>query len=460
MTIQKFSNRSQTGWLVRILVLLPFLLGTLNDLLGLPYGIRYLLDVVWVLLTVYLLRFRASVDWRHTAPVAALVLMYLACAGLVYLVQYQSALYFLWGFRNNFRFYAAFFAFAAFLRREDVAEYDALFDKLFWGNAAVSLVQYLIFGLKGDHLGGIFGTTSGVNGYTNIFFLIVLTGSLVRYLEKKETGVLCAAKCLTAVVIAAMGELKFFYVELPVIVALAVLVTRFTWRKLWVILGGTAVVFAGAALLVLCFPQYAGWFSLEWMLDVVTSSRGYTSSGDLNRLTAIPRINDLWLTHWPQRFFGKGLGNCDTSSFAVLSTPFYLANGRMHYTWIGYAFQYLENGWVGLGFYFSFFALVYFRAYRLEKRSPEEDRTHCRVARILAVCCLMLSVYNASLRMESGYMIYFALAAPFADGESRKEETHGHAVLGRNRCEQRPRKREPGLPAAPAEELPLFHREA
>lgn len=458
MTQRIFSDRSQTGRLVRVLLLLPFCFGAANDLLGLPYGIRYLLDVVWVLLLVYLLRFRASVNWRKVGMLAVWVTAFLACTAFVYPVQYQSVLYYLWGLRNNFRFYAAFFAFAAFLTREDAQSYEAFFDKLFWLNAGVTVVQYFVLGIQGDHLGGIFGTASGVNGYTNIFFLVVLSRCLVRYLEKREEAALCAAKCLTAVVIAALAELKFFYVELPVLLALAVLVTEFTWRKFWVILGGGGAVLAGAALLAVCFPQYDGWFSPEWMLEVASSDRGYTSSGDLNRLTAIAGINGLWLKHWSQRIFGMGLGNCETSAFALLNTPFYRSYGHMHYSWMSHAFLYLETGWVGLGFYFGFFLLVYRKAYRLEKTCSPGEKTGCRVARIMAVCCLLLSVYNSSLRAEPAYMVYFTLAVPFMDGTG-KEEKDEDPVLGRCRGGYRPWDREPGIPGTSVRQLPVCRRE-
>lgn len=437
-------RRSQPEWLLDVLILLPFLLGTLNGLLGLPYGIRYLLDAVWLMLTVCLLRFSGALDWTRVRPLVAWVLSYLVCTALVYGVQYQSALYYLWGLRNNFRFYIAFFAFALFLTPRGADRYDALFEKLFWLNAAVSAVQYAL-GFRGDHLGGLFGTESGANGYTNIFFLVVLSGAFVRYLEKKETGIRCAAKCVTAVILAAGAELKFFFVELPLLLCLAVLVTDFTWRKFWVILGGTAAVLAGAALLTVAFPQYEGWYRLKWMLETVTARRGYTSSGDLNRLTAIPKIDALWLKHRSQRFFGKGLGNCDTSSFSFLNTPFFRSYGHMHYSWISYAFQYLETGWVGLIFYWGFFLLVAVQAHRMEKHNPRVDRTRCRIAKILACFSLVLSVYNASLRAESAYMLYYALAAPFAAGNLRKEDACEYPVLGRNRVAQRSGKCEPGL---------------
>lgn len=420
-------RRSQTQWLTEALILLPFFLALLHELLGLPYGIRYVLDGVWLLLLIYLLRFRDSLDWYRVRPLVVWVLGFLLCTALVYGVQYQSGLYYLWGLRNQFRFYPAFFAFALFLNRQDAARYDALFHRLFWLNAALSAVQYAL-GYRGDHLGGLFGLESGANGYTNIFFLIVLSGSVVRCLERTESLRLCGAKCLTAVIIAALAELKFFFVELLVLLCLASLVTEFSWRKLLLILGGIAVVLVGTAMLTAAFPQYTGWFSLKWMLETVTSRRGYTSSGDLNRLNALPRINEMWLKHWSQRLFGKGLGNCDTSSFAFLNTPFFQNYGHMHYSWISYAFVYLETGWAGLLFYWGFFLLLGIRIHKMEKYDPQTDITRCRIAKILVCFALALSVYNASLRAESAYMLYYALAVPFC--AAGKEENREISVLG------------------------------
>lgn len=147
-----------------------------------------------------------------------------------------------------------------------------------------------------------------------------------------------------------------------------------------------------AALLTQVFPSFAGWFSLEWFLETALSNKGYTSSGDLNRLNAIPRINELWLTNWGQRLFGLGLGNCDTSTFAFVNTPFHEKYGDMHYTWLSYAMMYLECGWIGLIFYFGFFVLVYFGIQKIEKRCDGIARTYCRISRIMAVLCAIIAI--------------------------------------------------------------------
>lgn len=425
LTIKK---RSQPGWLMWLIIVLPFLLGLLNDFLGLPWMIRYLLDAAWIVLLLMMLRFQQQVNLKLVKGFLGWICLFLLCTGAAYLIQFQSPLYYIWGARNNFRFYVAFLAFAVFLKPRDVEDYMNLFDKLFWVNVAVSVFQFFVLGFERDYLGGIFGTEIGGNAYTNVFFVIVVTKSLLFYLEKKEKAWVCVSKCAAALFVAALAELKFFFAEFIIIIVLAVLFTSFTWRKFWVIIGGLVAVVGFAALLVVLFPGFKGFLTISWLYENAVSDSGYTSSGDLNRLTAISQINELWLNSWGQRLFGLGLGNCDTSSFAAVNTPFYEAYGDMHYTWLSHAFMYLECGWIGLIFYFGFFVLAYLRAYRIERRSDGIAKTYCCLARIMVVCCVLIAVYNSSLRTEVGYMAYFVLAVPFVF-EREKQYRQGEDAL-------------------------------
>ena len=307
-----------------------------------------------------------------------------------------------------------FFGIAAFMNREAAVGYYKLFDRIFWLNFAVSLIQYFFFNLEQDFLGGIFGVQSGCNAFQNIFCLIIVAKSIVFYLDKKESALACICKCMASLVIAALAELKFYFVEFLMVSALAVLFSGFTWRKLGVILGGCIAAFSGAALLTIVFPSFTDWFSIRWFLEIATESRGYTATGDLNRLTAIGSINELWLRNMGQRLFGLGLGNCETSSFESLNTPFYQNNGYMHYNWISYAHMYLECGWIGLIFFFGFFAIVFIRLQRIKKQADSMMKSYCRLAQIIAMMSVVIAVYNSSLRFESAYMLYFTLAVPFA----------------------------------------------
>lgn len=413
-TTLRIKRRSLPEWLTIFLVLFPCLSAALIQLAGFPYAISYFTDLVWLLLLALGMLGAGRKNALTVNSIGLWVLLFAVYTLLSYLVQWQSPLYYLWGFRNNFRFYAAFFAVAAHLKIQDAEKCFRLFDCLFYWNFAITLVQYFLLGYTGDYLGGIFGVEQGCNAATVVFFSIILTKSIVWYLEKKESLFLCGLKCACALLVAALAELKFFYVAFVVIMVLALLFTEFTWRKFLLLIGGFVGVSVGTALLAQLFRGNSSWFTLQWMYRVVTSDRGYTSTGDLNRLTAIPMINELWLKNRGQRLFGLGLGNCDTSGFSFLNTPFFRQNGDMHYSWISYAFMYLECGYVGLVFYWGFFALMYFKLCRMEKKAEGRMISACRIARIMAVLCPMISVYNSSLRMESGYMAYFVLAVPFA----------------------------------------------
>ena len=109
LTIKK---RSQPEWLIWLIVVLPFFLGTLNNLLGLPYAIRYILDIVWIMLLIFMYINKRPHNMKAEI---ALIITFFVYTLLVYIIQFQSPLYYLWGFRNNFRFFVAFFAFASFL---------------------------------------------------------------------------------------------------------------------------------------------------------------------------------------------------------------------------------------------------------------------------------------------------------------------------------------------------------
>lgn len=410
----KMKKRSQPGWLCWLILVLPFLFGTFNDLLGLPWGIRYVLDVAWFALLLMMIAFRDRLIWNHIRTLVVWVTAFVLCTALTYLVHYQNGLYYLWGMRNNFRMYVAFFACAVFLSRQDVRDYFRLFDKLFWINVAVSLVQFFVFEKAGDYLGGIFGVSAGSNGYTNMFFCIILTKSVVFYLNKQEKLSDCVWKFIAALVIAALAELKFFFAEAVLIIALAVLFTNFSWRNVLIIAGGIAGIVAGAALLVKIFPGFEGFFSLEWMWKNAISNKGYTSSGDMNRLNAFTIINDRFLRNRGAQLFGLGLGNCETSTVSFLNTPFFEEYGHLHYTWMSHAFLYLECGWIGLIFYYGFFAILYRKTQKMERNCDAAAKAYCIMTRILLVLCVLISVYNSTLRTEAGYMMFFALAVPLS----------------------------------------------
>jgi hypothetical protein len=419
ITVKK---RTQPEFLISLIIMLPFAFGILFDLLSFPSFFKYILDISWILLLVLILKNTKSLSFSGPNRVLSIfVLLFLLATLIIYPFTFQSPMYYLWGVRNNFRFYVFFFACISFLKKDSIDGYLSIFDVLFWINAVVCTVQFFAFQLSGDFLGGIFGTEKGCNAYTNILFTIVLIKSIIYYLHKLESIWTFIAKMITMMIVSSWAEIKFFYVELIIIIITAILFTSFSWRKLAIALVGIIGVGIGLFVLSIVFPASAEVLSFSGLLDLATSENGYTSDGDLNRLTTIPIISETFLTTTPNRLFGLGLGNCDTAAYSFLQTPFYLKYSYLNYSWFSTAFIFLELGYTGLFFFFGFFVLIFFLSRKASTKSGG-NKMYCQIASILAICCALIAIYNSSLRTEAGYMVYFVLALPFVSGTKRQGE--------------------------------------
>lgn len=417
----KFRRKGQAEWMTLFVLVMPFFFFLLMDVMHFPPIVKYVVDIGWLFLLFALLRKQRNLPNVQSIRLFQIAGAFFALTLVGFLFNYISGFYYLWGMRNNVRFFVFFFACICFLNERSVENYLTFFDKVFWINVPVVLYQYFVMGKEQDHLGGIFGVGKGCNGYANIFLLIIVTYSILRYIYAKEKLILCLLKCAVAMVIAALSELKMFYIELVLVVVLAMLLTRFSFRKLWITIAIALGILAGIRLLIYIFPMYDDWFTLERIWESATSKSGYTSSNDINRMTAISFALNRFLPTKIDKLFGLGLGNCDFASFDFLISPFYRQYGRLNYAWFSSAFLILETGLIGLTIYCAFFAYLYFAA---GKRSKEKKApaVYCQMGQILSAICLVLVFYNGSLRTEAAFMMYFVLSLPFLPWEKAHEQ--------------------------------------
>ena len=389
-------------------VILPILMG----MSFVPSAVKYFADVLWVgavLCTVIRGRVRIG---RSVLPLAVTVALLFAYVLLVYLARFQSWFYLIWGIRNLFRFYIAFFAYAYTTEESIVEQWFSFVEKIFWVNAVLSIIQFAYLGAAQDYLGGVFGTGGGTNGYTVVLLCIVVTRSLLVNFEEKGKLGRCLLICIAALAVAAMAELKFFFVLFVIILIYAAITTKFSIRKLALLIGGIIGVLIGAQVLTYWFG-FDNFFSIEGIIEQATrTSYSYSDSKDVNRLSAISSLNSYFLDSPWDRIFGLGLGNCDTSSFEIFNTAFYKQNASVHYTWFTAPMVYLETGYVGLTLYLAFFVTCFGLALK-RYLCGKGKKLYCQMSMIMSVICCMLAFYNASLRYEAAYMIYLVLALPF-----------------------------------------------
>ena len=319
--------------------------------------------------------------------------------------------------------YVFFFGVVYYFNKTNIDEAITLLDKLFYVNAAVMAIQFFILGYKQDNLGGIFGTLSGCNAYVNLFFCIILCNSLIRFYGKEESQKSIIFKIFLMLVLAAFAELKFFYVEFCILFVAVSLITAFSWKKLVLMLVAATTFFFGVSVFIKVFPNIQ--LSPAELLAYASSDHGYTSSGDLNRLNFVSPINSEYLNSILKQIFGLGLGNCDyATGIGFLETPFYLQNGWTHYAWMSTTFTYLENGWIGMIFFFGFFVLNAVLAWK-KMKADTINKKYYIMAIMASLSAVMNAIYNISLRIEAGYMLYFMLAIPWCLSGSGTMEKQG-----------------------------------
>lgn len=420
----KIRKRSQPEWLVWLLAFIPFTFGIFFDLLPLPSAIKYAADAAWVLLIVLVAAnlTKQNVDISKELKIASLwILVFLVFTFVVYIFNFQSPFYYLMGVRNNFRFYFAFIAFAVFLTEDDIASYLKIFDVLFWVNAAAMLFQYFALGYKQDFLGGIFGTQAGCNGFVNIFFIIICAKSITAFLEKSEKTYVMLGKCSTALLLSAFAEIKFFYVEFVAIIIIAVLISGNSWRKILVVISGLVAVIVFVNLLIHLFPYFSELKTLEMVFE---SQSRYSGVETVGRLNAMSQVSDRFLETTIQKLTGLGLGNCETSTVALFNTPFYEKYGYIRYFWFSTAHITLETGFIGFSLFAGFFVLVFIISILFIVRNAKNNFL-AKYAAVVALCSILVVVYNSSLRTEAAYMIYFVLSLPFAAIKNSSEVVTG-----------------------------------
>ena len=403
-------NRTIIQWMVVIVSFWSILFKSISLLPGPLSYLKYVPDGFLLVLLVLAL-FKKRFSFRRTllSPLR-LVLIFFSFCLITGICRYQSVAYFLWGFRNNFRFYIAFFAFIVYLDEFDAEVWFKGMDLFFWINAGLSAIQFFLWGIKGDALGGIFGVLGASNGYTTCFMSIVVGKTILDAFMRKKGFAGALAKVIVSIVVAVMAEIKFFFFIVAFLIFGAAIITGFSVRKIIYVLLGAVVLSLGAMVLVDMFG-FEDFLSLEKLWENATKEN-YASKGDVNRLTAVASVTRRLDMNIIDQIFGFGLGNCDTSAFAICNTPFYRQHGYMHYHWFVSSMVFLEMGYVGLVLYISFFCICIEKAYKNNRRGIGK-LLYYHLAILISALCIILVFYDSSLRIESGYMMYFVLALPF-----------------------------------------------
>lgn len=179
----------------------------------------------------------------------------------------------IWGSRNVYRFVLFFSSCVVLLEKKDVARFQAAFPKIYVINAIIAIFQYFVLGLKGDYIGGLFGTIQGCNGALTIFLNIALSYFIAGYLSGNEKLSKIIVYSILYFLVAALSETKGNYIFFVLIVAVALLVSKKSLKTFGIICVAFVSVGAGIYFLNKYFPG-----SLDFLLDLNEANRYMNAS--------------------------------------------------------------------------------------------------------------------------------------------------------------------------------------
>ncbi len=390
----------------------------LTELLPIPDAIKFLCDGFLVLLLLKLFSQRFTKIDNYSMPFVVIVALFFFITLVGYLFNYQSVFYYLWGLRNNIRMFVAFFAFAYLADWEDAKGWIKALDVLFVINFAVVILQYFS-GYGQDYIGGIFGTSKGCNGSLLIFLCIVFAKTILSFMRGEEKMSKCIFVSVASLLVSTLSELKMFFSLFILIHFMARFMTAQSIKNTLFFAFGAVLVVLFSTLLTVLYKDFTDFLSFDSLIKALTDT-GYATDEDIGRFTALPIISQRFLPGFFRKLFGLGLGNCDSSSLSMFNTPFFESHQTVHYSYFSYAFLFLETGFVGLALYASFFVASFFVSRKLKKLEMA-DEFACQMSIILSVISLILLVYNSSLRMEIGFMLFFVLALPIISANEQRE---------------------------------------
>lgn len=347
----------------------------------------------------------------------------------------ESIALWLWSIRNYFRFYVFWVGCICWLEQNDVKLLLDWFVKLLYINFVVCSIQYFLFDYKMDFLGGTFGMDHGCNAYMNILLCVTFTWVLICYVRKQcELSKLLAVMGI-CIYIAALSELKIFFVEMILVICITLIYRASLPRKIIVLLTSIVGAYIGVQVLIHVFPFWGDYFTIASILEDVSSSYSNLEGG-LSRTTAIPVLSSLFHDNVSKTLFGIGMGSAEVSNIAVFNTETARQFDRvLHYSWFSYTFLFLEGGAVGTFVYTTFFLLCerharkhhIYAIRRKDTMAPAETYAfddQCLLAQIIALMCIVWMFYNSALRLDTGYFVYFILAIPFITNTRKRTNNY------------------------------------
>ena len=389
---------------------------------GLPTILNYVTDLLTVVSLICafskVYREGRAVNWGLTGKAIGLF----SCIALFSAITGgQGIVLSVWAVRNIFRMFAFFYSCAVLLDSADLRKLARIFTVIYVANICLGAYQGLVLHLGTDNISGFFGTETGGNAGMALLIIVASTFAVFGYINDEVRAVTAFAVIASSCFIAAIADLKVYYIELVLLLILAVCLNRLKIKGIVVVLVFPLVIALAIGYFYSISPEGKDFFTVDSIMGYAGEG-GYSNETNLNRFTAVQTLQSLFFPSMPDALFGMGLGAGQFSQFFESDT-YALWGLALRWNWFTDAAIFLEMGWMGLISYALIFISMMARAFRARKEVCPEQAWVCRSVAAFGFFCLVMFVYNCVLTVEPGcYLAAFILSIPYV---LSKKEVYG-----------------------------------
>lgn len=391
--------------------------------------IKYIPDLMIPIFILYIFtNFNKIINNKYTRTLFFIILLFFIHCIISLAINFQSIFYFVWGFRNIFRFFIFMLCLIINFDKSDIYRLKKFFDKLFIINLIFVLIEFLVFKLYGDSVGGIFGIFhSGGNGPLLYFIVIETVICVNEFMQKKVNFSHLVFIIVSSLICATLAELKAYYFFLIFIIVIDLLLNKFTLKTILTIMLSFVALLMSFKVLSIVSPNSAKILEPENIEKSLIG--GYSSNDGISRFNAFSDINKYFFNdNSDRKLYGYGLGNCDTSVLSLFNTRFsVMYDNTYHYTWFMDAMLYLETGLIGFSLYILFLVWIIICSFKFRKDDNENSFLHYSVCAMTLLLFIFI-VYDSVLRTDASYFVYTFLTFPFILSKKSKEQKYALEV--------------------------------
>ncbi|MDM8293280.1 hypothetical protein [Faecalicoccus pleomorphus] len=421
----RIRNRTNYEKIILCIFIVIFGEGILSIFIPQIHPVYYLTDLLNVVLFISLLkkRMKSILNNVYLRFFYLILFLYITLAIFGVIFNFSNIVLHLWSFRSYFTTIIFFIECVSFEHSDSI---DFL-DKLMWINFIVCIIE-MVLGYRQDWIGGVYGVSRGqVNGPLNILLIIIFSRSLVGYINKEISIRNIIIVGISSLIIAIFAELKIFYVEMVVIFVTATLMTKFSFKKLVLIVLGILGILIAIRVTLFIFPDMSrDMFTPSSMWNYLTNPGGYVgqfanNAGDVNRLNFWDKCVALFNNKF-ELLFGLGIGNCDQIEVLGLKSQMFMQYETMHYYMLPLPMILLQQGILGMILYIMLFISLFFAILKKYRLKDFASKSQIQMTLILCMMAFIITIYDTSLLGKGGYLFFYILSLPFIKCKSYRRK--------------------------------------